>query len=351
MSDKNPGLRRIGTKKVFRYLDTKGHVIKNPETLRRVQRLAIPPAWTDVWICPNPDGHLQAVGRDARGRKQYRYHAQWREARDETKYSRMAAFAKALPGIRRRVERDLKEKQITRNKVLATVVRLLETTFIRVGNEEYAKQNNSFGLTTLRDRHVNVRGSQVQFYFRGKSGVKQVIDIENARLAKIVRQLRDLPGYELFQYYDDNGELRSLGSADVNQYLREAAGEDFTAKDFRTWAGTMLAAEALCQCEFRTSKQAQRDIKAAVEKTASQLGNTIAVCRKSYIHPAILSGYAEGRFPGKSRARPVRGLRANECAVLNFLQHCGKAKPRRSLEESLKKSVARIRRKTGSFTS
>jgi DNA topoisomerase-1 len=206
VSDKAPGFCRIGTKKVFRYLNNRGHVIRNRETLRRLQRLAIPPAWAKVWICPNPDGHLQAVGRDARGRKQYRYHQQWREVRAETKYSRMAAFGKALPKIRRRIAHDLKGTQLTLDKVLATVVRLLETTFIRVGNEEYARQNNSFGLTTLRNRHVNIRGSRLQFYFRGKSGVKQVIDIDNAQLAKIVRQLRDLPGYELFQYYDENGE-------------------------------------------------------------------------------------------------------------------------------------------------
>jgi DNA topoisomerase-1 len=254
----------------------------------------------------------------------------------------MAAFGKALPGIRRRVARDLKAKGLTRNKVLATVVRLLETTFIRVGNEEYAKQNGSFGLTTLRNRHVNIQGAQVQFYFRGKSGVKQVIDIENARLAKIVRQLRDLPGYELFQYYDENGELRSLGSSDVNSYLRDITGQDFTAKDFRTWAGTMLAAEALRRCEFRSSRQAQRIIKAAIAETARQLGNTVAVCRKCYIHPAILTGYADRTFPGKAQARATRGLRADECAVLDFLQRLPRPKPQRSLTESLKRSISRL---------
>jgi DNA topoisomerase-1 len=326
VSDRTPGFRRVGTPKTFRYLDTRGHVIRNAQTVRRLQRLAIPPAWTQVWICPNPDGHLQAVGRDARGRKQYRYHPQWREARDENKYDRMIAFGKALPRIRRQVARDLRLKELTREKVLATVVRLLETTFIRVGNEEYARQNDSFGLTTLRNRHVNVRGPQVHFYFRGKSGVKHVIDIENARLAKIVKQLRDLPGYELFQYYDENGELRSVDSADVNQYLREVAQDDFTAKDFRTWAGTMLAAEAL---------QTQTDVKAAVAQVAEQLGNTAAVCKKCYIHPSVLESYAR-----ETVSKRIRGLSPHESAVLSFLKRLPKQKPM-SLEESLKKSVAR----------
>ncbi|HET9943725.1 MAG TPA: DNA topoisomerase IB, partial [Terriglobia bacterium] len=321
VSDAAPGFRRIGTKKVFRYLDTKGHVIRNATTLARIQRLAIPPAWTDVWICPTAEGHLQASGRDARGRKQYRYHPQWRETRDETKYHRMVAFGRALPKLRRRVARDLKEKQLTRNKVLATIVRLLETTFIRVGNKEYTKQNDSYGLTTLRNRHVSVRGSQVQFYFRGKSGVKHTIDIENARLAKIVRQLRDLPGYELFQYYDDSGALHAVGSSDVNQYVREATGEDFTAKDFRTWAGTILAAEALERSsEFSSAKQAQKNVKAAIADVADRLGNTVGVCRKSYVHPLVLDAYVEGAFPGKETATAPRGLTARESVVLALLR-------------------------------
>jgi DNA topoisomerase-1 len=321
VSDSMPGYSRIGTKKVFRYLDTKGHVIKSPATLQRIQRLAIPPAWANVWICPAADGHLQAVGRDARGRKQYRYHPHWRETRDETKYDRMAAFGKALPKIRRRVAHDLKEKQLTRNKVLATVVRLLETTFIRVGNKEYADQNGSFGLTTLRDRHVDVKGSQVRFYFRGKSGVKQAIDIQNASLAKIVRRLQDLPGYELFQYYDDDGELRKVESADVNAYIREAVGDDFTAKDFRTWAGTMLAAEALKNCAFSSAKEAQRNIKEAIAAVARQLGNTVAVCRKCYIHPVILDGYLDGSFPARFKDVAAHGrLSAHEASVVSFLR-------------------------------
>ena len=338
-----PGYRRKGVPKAFRYLNSKGQVIKSPETLRRIQRLAIPPAWTDVWICPSAEGHLQAVGRDARGRKQYRYHPQWREARDETKYDRLAAFGKALPKIRRRVAHDLKEKQLSRNKVLATVVRLLETTFIRIGNKEYTKQNGSFGLTTLRDRHVNIRGQQVRFYFRGKSGVKHTIDIENALLARIVRQLRDLPGYELFQYYGDDGKRRTVGSSDVNQYVREAAGEDFTAKDFRTWAGTMLAAEALENCPFGTAKEAQKNIKAAIASVSSQLGNTVAVCRKSYIHPSIFNAYVEGSFPRKAPSTPIRGLSVRESAVLSFLRHLTKPKKSASLERSLRDSIRHVR--------
>jgi DNA topoisomerase-1 len=344
VSDAMSGFRRTGVPKAFRYLDKNGHVIKSPETLQRIQRLAIPPAWKDVWICPLAEGHLQAVGRDARGRKQYRYHPAWREARDETKYDRLAAFGKALPKIRRRVTRDLREKQLSRNKVLATVVRLLETTFIRVGNKEYTKQNGSFGLTTLRNRHVNIRGSQVQFYFRGKSGVQHTIDIENARLAKIVRRLRDLPGYELFQYYGDDGELHTVGSADVNQYVREAAGDDFTAKDFRTWAGTMLAAEALDGCGFSSAKEAQRNVKTAIDNVASQLGNTVAVCRKSYIHPSILDAYTEGSFPGKSPSAAKRGLSARESAVLSFLGRLSKPKAPMSLERSLRRSIRQVRK-------
>ena len=344
VSDSVAGFRRIGTKKVFRYLDTRGRVIRNEATLRRIQRLAIPPAWTDVWICPTAEGHLQAVGRDARGRKQYRYHPQWRETRDETKYHRMASFGQALPKLRRRVARDLKEKRLTRNKVLATIVCLLEKTFIRVGNKEYTKQNDSYGLTTLRNRHVTVRGSQVQFFFRGKSGVKHTIDIENPSLAKIVRRLRDLPGYELFQYYDDNGELRTVGSADVNQYVRETTGADFTAKDFRTWAGTILAAQALEGCEaIPTAKQTEKNVKAAIADVANRLGNTTAVCRKSYIHPVVLDAYRAGAFRIKRSAATGRGLNAHEKAVLALLRRRTRQKKTISLEQSLERSIRQAR--------
>jgi DNA topoisomerase-1 len=343
VSDLMPGFRRIGTNKAFRYLDTEGHVIRNAETLERIRRLAIPPAWTEVWICPIPHGHLQAVGRDARGRKQYRYHPHWREARDETKYDRMLAFAQALPKIRRRVERDLRDKTLTRNKVLATIVRLLETTFIRIGNKEYQKHNDSFGLTTLQNRHVNVRGAEVRFFFRGKSGVKHTIDLENARLAKIVKQLRDLPGYELFQYVDDEGQLRKVESGDVNQYIREAADDEFTAKDFRTWAGTMLAAQELRNVAYATSKEAQQNLKTAMANVAGRLGNTVAVCRKCYVHPAILDGYLKGAFPGKASSARKSLLKPEEAEVVAFLARAGKPV---TLERQLAKSLRHARAAT-----
>jgi DNA topoisomerase-1 len=334
VSDRLPGFRRLGTRKVFRYLDTAGRLIKDADTLHRIQRLAIPPAWTEVWICPTADGHIQAVGRDARGRKQYKYHPQWREARDETKFHRMAAFGQALKKIRRHIARDIRGKELTQNKVLATVVSLLDKAFIRVGNKEYTRENNSFGLTTLRNHHVRIRGSQVRFYFRGKSGVKQIIDIENAALAKIVRKLRDLPGYELFQYYDDDGALRVIESADVNRYLREAAGEDFTAKDFRTWAGTMVAAQALSGPPSSTAKEAREKVKRAISTVADRLGNTEAVCRKCYVHPAIVDAYMAGSLNLKD---------TRETSVLAFLISHSKPKPM-SLEKSLSRSVRALRR-------
>jgi DNA topoisomerase-1 len=250
----------------------------------------------------------------------------------------MAAFAKALPSIRRRVARDLKLKHLSRDKVLATIVRLLETTFIRIGNKEYQKHNGSFGLTTLQNRHVDIRGSEVRFFFRGKSGVKHAIDVENAALAKVVRQLRDLPGYELFQYYDEEGQLRSVESADVNQYIREAAGDDFSTKDFRTWAGTMLAAEALRNSPYSTGKEAQQNLKTAIANVAGRLGNTVAVCRKCYIHPGILDGYLNGSFPRASSLPSNGALTANEAEVVRFLKKA--AKPvslERKLVESIRK--------------
>src|SRR5437588_5287415 len=248
VANRIPGIRRLGTKKTFRYIGPNGRVIRDTDTLARIRSLAVPPAWTNVWICPFPEGHLQAVGYDARRRKQYRYHSRWRQVRDSTKFDHMVLFGKVLPKIRARVKRDLVRPGLPKEKVLATIIRLLETTLIRIGNEEYVKQNNSFGLTTLRNHHVDVTGAEVHFYFRGKSGVKHAISVEDPHLAKIVRRLRDLPGYELFQYVDENGEKRSIGSTDVNEYLQEVAGADFTAKDFRTWTGTILAVGALCKC-------------------------------------------------------------------------------------------------------
>jgi DNA topoisomerase I len=314
VTDQMPGIRRIGTGKTFRYIGPNSRVVRNAETLGRIRALAIPPAWTDVWICPLEEGHLQAVGRDARKRKQYRYHPRWREVRDSTKFDRMALFGKVLPGIRARVKRDLRRRGLPKEKVLATIVRLLETTLIRVGNEEYMKHNQSFGLTTLRNHHVDVTRAKVNFYFRGKSGKRHAISIEDPHLAKIVKRLRDLPGYELFQYVDEEGETRSIGSTDVNAYLREITGEDFTAKDFRTWAATMLAVEALSKCEaFTSQRQAKRNVVKAVEVVAEKMGNTVAVCKKCYIHPRILEAYMAGSpTPGRGESALVRFLKRSK---------------------------------------
>src|SRR5213595_3453946 len=258
VNDEQPGYSRRAKRKDFEYLDTEGKPIRDEQRLLRIKRLTIPPAYTDVWICPSPNGHLQATGRDARGRKQYRYHERWREVRDENKYDRMVVFGKALPKIRRRINRDLRRRGLPREKVLATVVQLLERTFIRIGNEEYAKENKSFGLTTLRNHHVDVTATKLKFTFRGKSGKDHEVDVTDRRLAKIIRQLQDLPGQEVFQYLNDRDERRKVTSEDVNEYLREITGEDFTAKDFRTWAGTVLAAMALnAQENFTTKKQAK----------------------------------------------------------------------------------------------
>jgi len=274
----------------------------------------IPPAWEDVWIATDPRGHLQATGRDARGRKQYRYHPKWRVVRDETKYHRMIGFAQALPTIRRRTSADLRKPALTREKVLALVVRLLEKTLIRVGNDEYAKQNRSFGLTTLRDGHVNVKGGRVRFTFRGKSGVEHEIDLDDRRLAAIVKACRDIPGYELFQYYSENGTRHAVGSADVNAYLKEITGQDYTSKDFRTWAGTVLAAQLLCLCgECGSETEAKRNIVRVVESVSKRLGNTKAVCRKSYIHPAVFDAYSDGSMKKFE-------VKAAEAAVLALLQ-------------------------------
>ncbi|HZT77726.1 MAG TPA: hypothetical protein VFA27_13825 [Vicinamibacterales bacterium] len=304
------GIRRIGPPKHFRYADAHGRTIADPRELQRIRVLAIPPAWTDVWICPDPNGHLQATGRDARGRKQYRYHPRWREIRDEVKYGRMIPFAQALRTIRRRTAADLRRSGLPREKVLAAVVQLLEKTLIRVGNEEYARQNHSFGLTTLRDQHARINGSTVHFEFRGKSGIRHAIDLEDRRLARIVKACRDLPGYELFQYVDERGERQMIDSADVNAYLKQITGQPFTAKDFRTWAGTVLAAEQLAACEAcKNVSHGKRMINRAVEAVAQRLGNTKAVCRKSYIHPAILDAYLAGRRIACDEAAIVETIR------------------------------------------
>jgi DNA topoisomerase I len=325
VSDERTGYRRRAKGKHFEYLDTEGKPIRDEQRVLRIKRLAIPPAWTDVWICPSPNGHVQATGRDVRGRKQYRYHERWREVRDENKFDRLAVFAKALPKIRRRVAQDLKLPGLSRRKVLATIVRLLERTFIRVGNDEYARENKSFGLTTLKNRHVTVRGAKMRFRFRGKSGIHQEVDITDGRVAKIIAKCQDLPGQDLFQYLDDDGKVQNITSQDVNEYLREIAGEDFTAKDFRTWGGTVLAAIALSkQEEFETKKQAKSNIKTAICAVAELLGNTPAVCRKCYVHPVIVEAYLNrtriAGLNGTGKGLKPPDLRAAERAVLKFLR-------------------------------
>jgi len=328
VTDHKPGIRREREGEGFRYIDAKGEPVEDEATLKRIKALVIPPAWTDVWICPQANGHLQATGRDAKGRKQYRYHAKWRNVRDEVKYERMINFGKALPTIRAEVDRALKLPGLPREKVLATIVYLLEATMMRVGNEEYARTNKSFGLTTLRNRHVKVDGSDVEFRFRGKSGVYHKIHVHDRRLARIIRSARDLPGQELFQYIDEDGETHSIDSSDVNDYLRTITGEDYTAKDFRTWSGTVLAALALQEFEkFDSETQAKKNIVRAIESVAERLGNTPSVCRKCYVHPAVLDAYLEGSVLEALRERTEReltedlhALQPEEAAVLAMLQ-------------------------------
>jgi DNA topoisomerase-1 len=325
-SDGQPGIRRTKHGSTFRYFGPNGRRITNADELGRIRSLVIPPAWQDVWICADARGHLQATGRDARGRKQYRYHPKWREVRDETKYDRMIGFAQALPRIRQHTAKDMKRTGMPREKVLGTVVQLLEKTLIRVGNDEYAKQNRSFGLTTLRDGHVDVKGGKVRFTFRGKSGVEHEIDLEDRHLAKVVKACRDLPGYDLFQYVDEDGNRCTIGSADVNAYLKEITGEDYTSKDFRTWAGTVLAAQMLREIgAFTSQTESKRNIVKAVESVAKKLGNTKAVCRKCYIHPAIFDAYVDGSMTKivlqrARKARAAHALDEGELRVLALLQ-------------------------------
>jgi DNA topoisomerase I len=322
-TDRVPGIERIPAASGFRFVLPNRRPVTDEATLRRIRSLAIPPAWTHVWITVEPDAHLQATGRDAKGRKQYRYHPRWREVRHQTKYERMVPFARALPQIRRRVAADMRQTALTRTKVVAAVVNLLERTLIRVGNEEYARANRSFGLTTLRDKHVQVRGGEVRFTFVGKSGVRQSVKLSDARLARLVKRCQDLPGQELFQYIDETGERRAVTSADVNAYLRETTGADFTAKDFRTWAGTLLAAIALRGERLPDSDRKARSVAArAIESVADTLGNTAAVCRACYVHPAVLELYADGTLAKMlcRKSRAVRGLSSDESAVLHLLQ-------------------------------
>ena len=316
VSDTQPGIRRKRSGRGFVYLGPDGEPVRR-RRLEGIRALAIPPAWTDVWICPDARGHLQASGRDARGRKQYRYHPRWREFRDETKYERLADFGRALPRLRERVRRDLAREGMPRQKVVATVVRLLDSSYIRVGNPEYAKENGSFGLTTLREDHVRVRGERVRFRFRGKGGKEHDIDVRDRTLARIVQRCQDLPGQELFRYLDDEDQPRTVESADVNEYLREAAGSEFTAKDFRTWAGTVLAARELSRLGgFESETEAKGKLASAIREVAASLGNTPAVCRKCYLHPAIVDAYLQGGVP-RGCGDSGRGC---EAAVLDLLK-------------------------------
>ena len=315
--DDDPGIRRKKSGKGFAYYWPDGRLVREADALARIRHLAIPPAYTDVWICPDADGHIQATGRDDRGRKQYRYHDRWREIRDETKYARMAAFGRALPMIRAQVEADLRKHGFPKEKVLAAVVRLLELTLIRVGNDEYAKENKSFGLTTLRNRHVKFDGAEVVFEFKGKSGVKHRTGVRDRRLARIVRSVQELRGQRLFQYVGDDGELHPVESHDVNEYLREITGENFTAKDFRTWAGTIAAAKALAmQPPPETEREAKKAMTLCIKATAGLLGNTPAVCRSSYVHPGVLKAFSDGRLP---EAFAHAEGDEYEAAVLEFL--------------------------------
>ena len=326
MSDAKPGISRTRVADGFEYHRPDGAPLTDEAELARIRKLAIPPAYEAVWICPDPNGHVQATGRDARGRKQYRYHQRWRTVRDEAKFERMLAFGRVLPAIRAQVERDLALPGLPRARVLAAVVRLLEKTMARIGNEEYARDNKSFGLTTLRNRHARVDGSRVKFDFRGKHGIAHHLDLADRRLANIVRRCRDLPGQHLFQFVDDAGERHAIGSDDVNAYLREVSGEEVTAKDFRTWAATNVAAMALHQfARLDSEASSKRKVVEAVEKVAKMLGNTPAVCRKCYIHPAVFEGYLDGSLLEglKQHAEAVldepSGLTAEELAVTAFL--------------------------------
>lgn len=318
ISDETPGLTRRKTRSGFAYFRPDGKRVRNRALVARVNSLAIPPAYTHVWICPDPSGHIQATGRDARGRKQYRYHPRWRAERDATKYDRMLAFGSALPRIRRRVDADLALRGVPRDRVLATVVRLLETTLIRVGNEEYVRANNSYGLTTLSARHVDVNGAEIRFEFRGKSGVTHRVAVSEPRLARIVRRCLDIPGQDLFQYLDEDGNARPIKSTDVNAYLQSASGADFTTKDYRTWAGSVLAMSELLRLPYDSAQEARRNIVATMKTISLRMGNTAAICRKCYVHPALLDAYTAGSLTA-GIARRRGGLNREEAALLGFL--------------------------------
>jgi DNA topoisomerase-1 len=328
VSDERPGIRRKKAGTGFSYVRPDGSKLTGPDTMKRIKALAIPPAWTDVWICPSPDGHIQATGRDAKGRKQYRYHARFREVRESTKYERVVAFADALPSIRDTVREHMALRGLPPEKVLATVVHLLETTLIRVGNDDYARQNNSYGLTTLKNRHVAVEGNEVRFRFTGKGGKQWSLRVRDRRIAKIIKACQELPGQELLQYIDEQGNCQDVTSTDVNEYLKAITGKDITAKDFRTWAGTVLAAMTLSELQsFDNAAQAKRNLRSAIEKVSARLGNTPTICMKCYIHPEVLNCYMDGNLILEIKSQveselrsAVEDMKPEEAAVLALLR-------------------------------
>lgn len=328
VSDERPGIRRKKAGTGFSYVRPDGSKLTGSDALKRIKAIAIPPAWTDVWICPSPDGHIQATGRDAKGRKQYRYHARFREVRESTKYERVVAFADALPSIRETVREHMALRGLPREKVLATVVHLLETTLIRVGNDDYARQNNSYGLTTLKNRHAAVEGNEVRFRFTGKGGKQWSLRIRDRRIAKIIKACQELPGQELLQYIDEQGNCQDVTSTDVNDYLKAITGKDITAKDFRTWAGTVLAAMTLSELQsFDNAAQAKRNLRSAIEKVSARLGNTPTICRKCYIHPEVLNSYMDGNLVLEIKSKvenelrsAVENMKPEEAAVLALLR-------------------------------
>jgi DNA topoisomerase-1 len=355
VTDQQPGIRRRRSGGGFQFLSPAGRALKDDAVLKRIRSLAVPPAWESVWICPRPDGHIQATGRDARGRKQYRYHRHWHERRDELKFDRMVDFGRALPKIRQRVRRDLRAPGLGREKILATIVRLMDLSAIRVGNDEYANHNNSYGLTTLRDRHARVRGSVIELRFKGKAGKMHAISIEHPALARIVKKCQELPGQELFQWVDDAGKIHAISSGHVNEYLAEITGGDFTSKDFRTWTGTVVAALALCELQEAGSRTRIRaNIVRAIEQVASRLGNTPAVCRKCYVHPAVLNAYSDGSLFRVLR-KDVRltqpsasyRLRIEETAVLTLLRQHRATSGEQQLEKRLRQSLTRLKSRRG----
>lgn len=328
VSDDDLGITRLRSGRGFRYRSAHGRTVRDRKELARIKALAVPPAWRSVWICPSPRGHLQATGRDERGRKQYRYHPLWRQTRDRTKYDRMIAFGEALSAMRRRIREDLASSGLPREKVLATVLQIIDLTYVRVGSPRYARENRSYGMTTMRGSHVDVNGGTIRFEFRGKGGKLHSVDVRDARLAKIIKQCQEIPGQQLFQYFDENGERRQTNSDDVNAYLQEIAGQEFTAKDFRTWAGSVLALRALASRDPADSeREARQSVNEAIEEVADALGNTVAVCRQCYVHPAVVEAFMEGELAGmrisrvrKNGSAPQDRLRPHEAAFLRFLK-------------------------------